>query len=166
MAEKVQQSLVTDLREYVMDSEEYNLLNLGEVELENETLEGAIRDGLHRYNLILPLSSKTIVNVVTSTSADGNGQLWHVVKKAAAIEAVQKMIFRNIRNQADVNDMGFISQENNKAPLWRAMKKDLMDDFESVAKQYKRGLEYAVFTANPVSISMHDDRTLELGTDG
>lgn len=143
-------TLIESLRDYLLDREELNQLNLNKVELEDPDLTGAVKDGIIAYDLALPLSTTDI------SAIDVEGKTWYYIKRLATIEALQRLVFLHIRNRVLVNDQGFQVDEFGKASDWKLVKNEMTRDIQSKVERYKRALDLQSFFGVS-SVSFRDD---------
>ena len=142
-------NLIDSLRNYILDLPEFNDLNFNEEELDENVLGRAIDDGIVRYDLIPP-SSSTDIEILES-----NKKLWYFIKRCAAIEAIQSLIFLHVRNRNPVADVGGVQvDEMNKAPDWDRVKQTMIQEIETRAQEYKRilslmSMPYGVISMSP-----------------
>lgn len=160
-----QNYLTESLRDYLVDLEDFNLLNLKQEELLDAQLKKAVLDGAQAYDLIPPLST-TNVDTFTEANIIGptiTGKLWYIIKQYATIEAIQLLIKINIRNRNRINDQGFQVEEFGKADEWAALRRIMKEEVNKTARDYKRALEYASFgSGGSLTVSL-DRRSGEMG---
>ena len=143
-------TLTESLRDYLLDREELNQLNLNEVELADPDLQGAVKDGIIAYDLTLPLSTTDI------SAIDTEGKTWYYIKRLATIEALQRLVFLHVRNRNPVNDQGFKVDKFSKASDWKLLKDGMITDLQSKVERYKRALDLQSFSGVS-SVSFQDD---------
>lgn len=146
------EALVENLREYLLDLEQFNDLNLGQETLPPELMKGAVQDGINEYDVTLPLSTTSELELEASIT----GPKWYLVKQLAACNALDRVIVVEIRNRNPVNDAGFQVDEHDKAPDWKALVLDwrrrLLATPGGQIVSYKRSLELRGFQAQTVSM--------------
>ena len=139
-------NLVDSLRKFIIDLPEYNQLNFNEEELSIPLIEAAVKDGIMRFDLLPPISS---------TSADSlleTSKHWYFIKRLSAVEAIQMIVFKNVRNKHTVSDPGMINvDEFDKAAEWDVVKNNIISEIEPKIIQYKRALSFAGMNAQIVS---------------
>ena len=140
-------NLIESLRGYILDLKEFNDLNLNEEELDSTVLSEAVQDGIQRYDLVPPFST------TDQNSIDITDKMWYLIKRCAAIEAFQRLIYLNVRNRIPVDDSGMIRvDEMSKANDWDAVKNGLIKEVQPKIVQYKRTV--ALMSMSPGYISM------------
>lgn len=139
-------TLVESLRNYLLDREDLNQLNLNELELKDPDLEEAVKDGAMAYDLIPPLSTTGLGGISVDSKE------WYLIKRWSAIEAMQRLVFLHVRNRNPVNDQGFQVDEFGKASEWKTIKGELVFDIRAQTERYKRLLDLQAFGGSTVSL--------------
>lgn len=140
-------NLIDSLRNYLLDLEELNQLNLEELELKDSILEEAVYEGVHAYDLIPPLSTIDIIKV------DISSKEWFLIKQLAALQAIQRLVFLHVRNRNPSNDQGFQVDEFNKASEWLRVRANIMSELRPTIITYKRILDFQSFQGSSVSLA-------------
>jgi len=130
---------VNDLRAYVVDLAETNVLNFNQEELGDSYLSGAISDGVEDYNLILPLSTLVADNLLITD------QPWPIIKRFAAANVFKKMRIIHIRNENPVSDSGFQVDEYGKAQYWQALESEMRAEAIEKASNFKMAAQMGSF---------------------
>ncbi len=139
--------LVEDLRHYLVDETEFNHLNIHEEELLDEKYIKAVYDGANTYDLIPPVSTTDVTTFLKAelVGTSANAASWYFIKRFAALEIIQMLIFIHTRNRNRVSDQGLIVDEYSKADDWKSLRKSLMEEWKRDVRELKRVFEYRSF---------------------
>lgn len=135
----ISENLVNDLRVYVVDLAETNVLNFNQEELGDSYLSGAISDGVEDYNLILPLSTLVADNLLITD------QSWPIIKRFAAANVFKKMRIIHIRNENPVSDSGFQVDEYGKTQYWQILESEMRAEAIEKASNFKMAAQMGSF---------------------
>lgn len=154
--------LVEELRNYVVDLEDFNFLNLKEEELLDEQLEKAVLDGAIAYDLVPPISSTDVTTSAFLTKGNLTGtsetaRTWYFIKRFASLEVLDVLIKIHIRNRNQVNDQGFQVEEFGKASEWSNLRTQLRTELKKDLSEYKRILQFAGFDGSQTISLYHED---------